>query len=181
MKLVFGRINLGTVAFSNTGIKRSHPEKLGGVGKVHKKGTMAKYTDDPNSNQGANLTLWAEAIWFPSVWLTDSRTHWEPVDEDTALLYVPFDDGEENFLVRFNPNTGLIDVMESMRFREIGEYQQKMLWILRNEIKQPMDQNKVISVGSATWLDQGSPWAFFAVEEIIFNVDVNPYILQRGY
>jgi hypothetical protein len=142
---------------------------------------MAKYTDDPNSNQGANLTLWAEAIWFPSVWLTDTRTHWEPVDENTALLYVPFEDGKENFLVRFNPNTGLIDAMESMRFREIGEQQPKTLWILRNEIKQPTDQDKVISVGSAMWLDQGSPWAYFDVEEIILNVDVSTYIRQRGY
>lgn len=29
--------------------------------------------DDANTNQGANLALWAEAGWFPSVWLTDSR------------------------------------------------------------------------------------------------------------
>jgi len=136
--------------------------------------SMAKHTDVPPSNQGANLTLWAKAFWLPSVWLTDSRTHWEPVDENTALLLVSFEDGEVQPQYK-------IDTMESMRFREIGENQPKILWILRNEIKQPRDQNKVISIGSAMWLDQDSPWAYFAVEKLFFNVDVNNHILQRGY
>ena len=34
---------------------------------------MGSYTNDPNSNQGANLTIWAEAIWFPAIWVTDPR------------------------------------------------------------------------------------------------------------
>jgi len=142
---------------------------------------MASYANDPNSNQGANLAVWAEAIWFPALWVTDPRAHWEPVDEHTALLYVPFEKGEENFLVRFNPQTGLIDVMETMRYRDTGEGQSKIQWILRNELKQPAAQSNDSSVGSAMWLDQGSPWAYFVVEELIFNVDVSTYIRQSGY
>ncbi|HLE15736.1 MAG TPA: hypothetical protein VI776_13395 [Anaerolineales bacterium] len=34
--------------------------------------------------------------------------------------------------------------------------------------------------GSATWLDQGRPWAVFTVEDIVYNVDVSEYIQQRG-
>src|SRR5574342_603267 len=30
---------------------------------------MGTYHDDPNTNQGANLALWAEAGWFPSLWV----------------------------------------------------------------------------------------------------------------
>ena len=142
---------------------------------------MASYANDPSSNQAANLTVWAEAIWFPALWVTDSLVHWEPVDEYTALLYVPFEESEENFLVRFNPQTGLIDVMETMRYRDTGEDQPKILWILRNELKQPVAEGNTRSVGSAMWLDQGSPWAYFAVEELIFDVDVSTYIRQRGY
>lgn len=142
---------------------------------------MGSYTNDPNSNQGANLTIWAEAIWFPAIWVTDPRVHWEAVDENTALLYVPFENDEENFLVRFNPETGLIDMMETMRYRDTGQDQPKIPWILRNEIKQSGTQGNVRSVGSAMWLDQGSPWAYFDVEEINFNVDVSAYILQKGY
>lgn len=138
-------------------------------------------TNDPNSNQAANLTLWAEAIWFPAIWVTDPRVHWEAVDENTALLYVPFEKGEENFLVRFNPETGLIDMMEAMRYRDTGEGQPKILWILRNEPSQSMAESSDRSVGSAMWLDQGSPWAYFDAEKIILNADVSTYIHQNGY
>jgi hypothetical protein len=142
---------------------------------------MASIANDPNSNQAANLTVWAEAMWFPALWVTDPRVHWEPVDDNTALLYVPFENDEDNFLVRFNPKTGLIDSMETMRFRDIGEDQPKILWILRNEHSQPLVASDLRSVGSATWLDQGSPWAYFDAEEIILNVDVSNLIHQSGY
>lgn len=145
------------------------------------KSPMASMTNDPNSNQAANLTLWAEAIWFPAIWVTDPRVHWEAVDENTALLYVPFEKGEENFLVRFNPETGLIDMMEAMRYRDTGEGQPKILWILRNEPSQSLAESSVCSVGSAMWLDQGSPWAYFEAEKIILNADVSSYIRQSGY
>lgn len=137
---------------------------------------MASFTNDPNSNQAANLTLWAEAIWFPAIWVTDPRVHWEPVDDDTALLFVPFDQREENFLVRFNPVTDLIDIMEAMRYRETGDDQITILWILRSESKQPVAEGNAGATGSAMWLDQGSPWASFDAEQIFLNVDVSQSI-----
>ena len=36
------------------------------------------------------------------------------------------------------------------------------------------------AVGSATWLDQGKPWAVFTPEAVKYNVDVSQYILARG-
>ena len=50
----------------------------------------------------------------------------------TALLWVPFEDEMENFVVRFDPQTGLIDTMEAMRYREAGEQAKKILWITKN-------------------------------------------------
>lgn len=35
---------------------------------------------------------------------------------------------------------------------------------------------KLSATGSATWLDQGSLWAFFTLEETAYNVDVSEYI-----
>lgn len=142
---------------------------------------MAHITNNPNSNQAANLTIWAEAMWFPALWVTDPRVHWEVVDDNTALLYVPFEKNEENILVRFNPETGLIDSMETMRYRGTGEDQPKILWILRNEQRQPLAEDDFRSLGSAMWLDQGSPWAYFDIEEITLNVDVSNLIHQSGY
>jgi len=141
---------------------------------------MGSYYNDPNTNQGANLAVWAEAGFFPSIWLTDERVRWEPVDEHTALLYVPFEDQEENFVVRFNPETDLIDTMEAMRYREAGEGKKKILWITKNEPGETIAGTKLSATGSATWLDQGKPWATFTAEEVNCNVDVSKYIQQRG-
>ncbi|HLO14396.1 MAG TPA: DUF6544 family protein [Anaerolineales bacterium] len=141
---------------------------------------MGAYYNDPNTNQGANLAVWAEAGFFPSIWLTDERVRWEAVDDHTALLYVPFEDQEENFVVRFNPETGLIDTMEAMRFREAGEGKRKILWITRNEPGTYIEGTKLSTTGSATWLDQGKPWAIFTLEEVNYNVDVSEYIRQKG-
>ena len=142
---------------------------------------MASYYDEVNANQGANLALWAEANWFPALWLTDSRVRWEPVDKHTSLLYVPYEKGEESFLVRFDAQTGLIDLMEAMRYRDTGQGQPKILWIIRNEPGQPVAGTKIPSASSVMWLDQGKPWAYFNLEDLSYNVDVSTYINQRGH
>lgn len=143
-------------------------------------GPMGELQDDASTNQAANLAVWAEAGWFPSIWLTDERTHWEPVDEYTALLFVPFEEKEESFVVRFNPETGLIDTLEAMRFRDAGDLAQKILWITTFEPGKDIPGTRLSAVGSATWIDQGKPWAVFTLEEVHYNVDISEYIQQRG-
>ncbi|HUE97927.1 MAG TPA: DUF6544 family protein [Anaerolineales bacterium] len=136
--------------------------------------------DDASTNQAANLAVWAEAAWFPSIWITDPRVRWEAVDENTALLYVPFEGMEENFVMRFNPETDLLDSMEAMRFRDSGTQAKKILWITRNLAGKKIEGSQLDASGSATWLDQGKPWAVFTLEEVNYNVDVSEYIRQRG-
>ena len=141
---------------------------------------MGSYYNEQNANQGANLAVWAEAIWFPSLWVTDTRARWEPVDNYTALLYVPYEDREDNFIVRFNPQTGLIDMMEAMRYRDLGQGSPKILWIAQNETSQAEAGASIQPSGSVMWLAQGKPWAYFNLEELVFNVDVSTYIRERG-
>jgi hypothetical protein len=136
--------------------------------------------DDASTNQAANLAVWAEATWFPSIWITDRRVRWEPVDESTALLFVPFEDKVENFVMRFNPETGLLDSMEAMRYRDSGPQAKKILWITRNIEGKKIAGSKLDASGSATWMDQGIPWATFTLEEVNYNVDVHEYIRQKG-
>ena len=141
---------------------------------------MGDIYDDASTNQAANLAVWAEASWFPSIWLTDERVRWEPVDDVTSLLFVPFEDQMENFVVRFNPETGLIDTLEAMRYRDSGDRAKKILWITRTEPGENITGTELGAVGSAIWLDQGKPWAIFTLEEVNYNVDVSEYIHQRG-
>nr|NIQ83151.1 hypothetical protein [Anaerolineae bacterium] len=44
----------------------------------------------------------------------------------------------------------------------------------------PVDGNTVPVVSTATWFDEGTPWAVFTVEDIRYNVDVEDYIRAKG-
>lgn len=135
---------------------------------------MGSYANYPNTNQGANLALWAEGGWFPAMWITDPRARWLGVDDYTAILFVPYQDGEENIVVRFNPQNGLVDRMEAMRFKAKGDAS-KVLWITHEDVRPGRP-----AVSYVTWLDDGKPWAAFILEKLTFNQYVSAYIRGRG-
>jgi hypothetical protein len=92
---------------------------------------------------------------------------------------VPFEDDEEVFTVLFDRETELLDTLEAMRYKEATD-ESKILW--RNEVVEwrSMGEFLLPAVGSATWIDEGTPWAVFEVEDVTYNVNVSDYIRASG-
>ena len=108
-----------------------------------------------------------------------ARVRWAPVDAYTALLYVPYQEGEEAFVTRFDPDTDLIYAFEAMRDRE-ADSTRKVLWITETREWGHVDGHLTMVNATVTWLDQGTPWAVFRTEEVVLNADVSEYVKQKG-
>ncbi|HMQ34164.1 MAG TPA: hypothetical protein PKD53_25750 [Chloroflexaceae bacterium] len=135
--------------------------------------------EGPTYDQAGNLGMWAEMLaWLPASLLTDQRVRWEAVDDTTAWLIVPFGAAEERFLLRFDPETGMLRLAESMRHKAEGPV--KTLWVNEARAYGEVGGYTVMTESALTWQDDGVPWAVFAVEEVVYNADVTAYVRAKG-
>ena len=109
---------------------------------------------EPKIDHSANLRMWAEwVLWVPAMLLTDPEVRWEPIDETTALLVVPFGPNSEHLIVRFDPETGKAQYVEALKYKKASD-PTKTLWV------------------NAVWFGD-RPWAVFNIESSTFNSEVD--------
>ncbi len=148
-------------------------------GKARMELPMGVIENTPKIDSAANLSLWGEAVWFPSIFITDPRVRWEAVDDTTARLVVPFGDEEDTFTLTLDPETDLLLSLEAMRWKEPGS-PAKISWINEPLGWQRFHGIMIPSPVATTWQDEGSPWAEWIIEDIVYNGDVSNYIKARG-
>lgn len=134
--------------------------------------------NDPLVDSAANQGLWAEMSIYPAYFLTDGRARWEAVDAGTARLYVPWRDGEQVFTVHFDPQSGRMLSMETLRNRDAKSGQ--ILWTASSVFIPARNGQPAKELQTATWADEGTPWLIMETEEMVFNTDISNYILQKG-
>jgi hypothetical protein len=135
--------------------------------------------NDAKTDQAANLALWAEAMCFPSLYLTDARVRWEPIDGQTARLVVPFGAGEDAFTARFDPATGRLTALEALRWKS-PDSAAPTGWRAEASAWARFDGQWLPSRLALTWADDDAPWAIFTVEEVAYNVDVAASLRGAG-
>lgn len=166
------------VAWFNLPFMRIHERNLEGHTTLDLS-LLGKVEDAPKTNRAAVQGYWAEVLaWVPSIALTDSRVRWEAVDDTTARLHLPGLDDAEAFTVRFDPATGLLTEVETMRYQDETREER---WHWRNYIREWGEVNGLrVPVRSQTQWNENAPWATWEIEQVALNAAVAARLAQFG-
>ncbi len=147
---------------------------MNGKGATNIEGIFNKRETGEKIDQGSNLALWGEIVFTPSVSLTDTHARWEAIDDDSARLVVPYGENNDGLDFKFDPKTGLITQILAMRYK--GQNEEKTPWLINITEWMTSHYVKIPSRFSVTWEDEGSPWSYWTVEDVEYNVDVGEMI-----
>jgi hypothetical protein len=73
----------------------------------------------------------------------------------------------------------MLRFLEVMRYKEAAD-ESKTLWINKAREWRDINGDTILAVAATTWFDEGTPWAVWTVEEVVYNADVSQYIRAAG-
>lgn len=136
-------------------------------------GPVNNLASGPNVDQGANLILWAEATFYPSLLITDPRIRWEAIDATSARLFFPLGDQQDELVFHFDAQSGLVTRTSALRYQGVDDAN-KQPWsatILTWQTVKGMQLPRRVAV---TWENQGQPWSYWDFDGILWNVNIDP-------
>jgi len=134
---------------------------------------------EPKVNQGANLALWAEALWYPSIYVTHPGVDWKATDTNEASLSVPFGSEQQQIHIRFNGRTHMPESMQAMRYKS-PESKEKTSWLIEASGWDNIGEHLNFTEAAITWMDEGQPWARFSVDQILYNPDLGNLLVSKS-
>jgi hypothetical protein len=155
--------------FGKTIIKVSD-SYMNGEGVMKIEGLLNMKETGEKIDQGQNLAMWGETVFIPSFVIADTRAHWEAVDNDSVRLVVPYGEQNDSLDFKFDPKTGLIKQISTMRYK--GQNEEKTPWQINITEWMTSHYVKIPSRYTLTWEDEGSPWSYWTVEGVEYNIDI---------
>lgn len=152
---------------------------IGGEGVVEVGGRERR---GPRITQSQLLSLWAGSVLTPSALAFDPRIRWEPVDEVTARLIIPFGEQSESLLAHFDPETGLLTHLSGYRYTlpapdEDSEApplpEEREHWRVDVLTWRDAGGMQIPCQMALAWGEAGSPWSYSTVEGVAYNVNVS--------
>lgn len=134
---------------------------------------MGKRDSGPQIDQAADMVLWAESVWMPSVLLTTPGLRWTVVDETRARLYVPYQHGEHEFTWHFDRATGLLSQITAFRFKTANA-RWRTPWRVDMLEYGDLGRMRVPTAIAITWEDDGTPWAVFRLADMTLGTAEQP-------
>jgi hypothetical protein len=125
-------------------------------------------------DQGELLTLWADMVWSPSIYVHSEKIHWEPVDDITARLFVPYKEGAESLTAHFDPLTHRMTHIAALRYSD--EVPEKEPWRLDLQEWKEFNGMLIPSHIDIAWGESGSPTSYWNLDGIAYNVNVSEQV-----
>jgi hypothetical protein len=151
---------------------------MNGKGATNIEGIFNNRETGEKIDQGSNLALWGEMVFTPSVSITDTRVRWKAVDDDSARLVIPYGEQNDELLFKLDEKTGLISNVSAQRYR--GQDDNKTPWRIELTEWKNFHSVKIPVRFAVTWEDEGSPWSYWTVEGVEYNVDIEDKLSVGG-
>jgi hypothetical protein len=121
-------------------------------------------------DQGQMLTLWADMVWLPSIYVHSPDIHWQPAGDHTARLAVPYRGGTESLDVHFDPFSGRMTHFSALRYA--AESPEKEPWRVDLLGWKKINGLLIPYHTDMAWGEAGAPWVYWTVDGIAYNVNV---------